>query len=476
MQPFAVPRKPAHLVDLVGELSSVPAFLQSKEAEIWLCMAVANIRAMYCGHEEIAWLLGVEPRVLNEEELPSSAPATLCGSNLQDIGFLPRGAICSIHACREAEYLNESTCVLHADLNVGARHASVLVMEKREIFDGPLLGPPMMIARESLIYLSPPTSASNEAIAGRCEDDDSTLDGPPPPRLPSEFLGSLWVDPSLLPMHLRSKEARCWLAGVVGRLLDSRGCGHEEICHVLGLPCCGRSESPLGSAVPPSLRRAMYGCTLDHLGFVPASARCIVEGCHSREDLNGRLGVVAEACPQSTAQVSLDLLGPEGVLRVHRQHLRLLAPRGLELHYPEADVPDSMPPSEDSVSLGHSMPPGSATPSGSAGSRAHIDVDELCYEPPEPSAGATGDVDSFDWIFLGCASVRTIPAQYGIPGCERSIPAAAYSVCTSPCENLEEKDGCGAMNTMTYSESQKISADREEGYHPCFSSANDWND
>lgn len=463
MAPSAQESVQVHLEDLVGELKSLPEFLQSKEAEIWLCKAVANIRLKQCGREEIAWLLGVQQSVLNEEVLPSSADESLLGASLLDIGFLPRGAGCKIHGCRSSDHLNGHKCVLRHDLTDGASHASVLVeVPAVTIADGKpqrKAGRPLMIARKNLEYSSLPTPKDGSIINGQAgselrrlsfedDDDDEEFEDPPPPRLPGELLGEAWEDATVLPEHLRSQEALCWLAVVVGRLVDSKKCGREEISHLLGLPSASNCEGFGGAAVPSSLTPGMYGMSLEDLGYVPASLRCIVENCNSRWDLNGNEAIVVDGCPDGRTHVMVDVLAiaEPSVLQIHRKNLRLIGPHGML----EEDV--CKPHSGAPVSSPRQLIPGDAA-SG-----------ELSPGTPRTSMPTSPYVRA-DMKRSGEEAVGLNPLNWILAGCRSSLPTA-YHMC-STCGSRDEMEAYTGMNGMSYPPHLKITADMEEGdVHP----------
>jgi len=327
---MAVPCSPSsapvleQVSDMVQEMNGLPDFLQSLAAEKWLCEAAAQLRYKGCGIEEIAWILGIPVKVLNDA-LPSSASPEFVGTNLLDLGFLPRGAGCMIANSRSAAYLNGRKCTLVMDCADGVEHAHVLV----EGGPGEEMGQedaakPIMIARKNLTFAAEPAKTGMDGWPSvnlvPSENDNYVV----PEEFKLELLGDVVLG------LFQSSEAELWLATVVAKIVQTKQTGQEELGYILGLPEPGSSAGFGGTKVPRTIVPENFGEMLEELGFVPKGSRCVVEGSRSCAHLNGRVCTLKEACLDSTMHAQIFLGPDEGQLQIHRKNLRLLDPTTLK--------------------------------------------------------------------------------------------------------------------------------------------------
>lgn len=388
------------LEDVLQELTGVPDFLQGKEAERWLCGVMAHLRMKNCGREELAWLLNLPLESINED-IPSSGSKELLGFDLLSIGFLPRGAGCSIRDCRTLSFLNGRKCTLCRDCTDEASHAFVLVEGgPGEQFGQEDLGKPILIARKNLTYIVVPTEASQEGCPSL--DLYSGEDQPEPEFGPLEFLGDQWFDNAdERPSFLMPAEA--WLTRVVGNLVTSKGIGREELGYILSLPKKGSSQGFGGAVVPSSITPDCYDKMLEELGFIPSSLYCLVLNSNSYAHFNGRHCYLTEPCPEGATHAAVNLDGEE--LRIHRKNLKLIREEDANVQRTAAPLvsaepkDDSKPPplavQQESTSVSE-LVPGCVPQNGSA---------------PLAGNGASGDLGWFHWLLSCGACARQEPAK-----------------------------------------------------------------
>lgn len=394
--------------DLLEEFSCLPDYLhETKEASTWLCQVVKRIRLKQCGREEIAWMLGFPDKALSER-LPSSADAGIVGCSLLDVGFLPRGAGCMIQGSKSAAYLNGRKCTLAKDLKDGIdQHALVIVEggtgEERSDSQEDLRKT-IMLARKNLEFASPPDMVEDDGFPSLSLAPEEEKDGETH-WAPSTTLGEVWHEPSTLPPYLQSADALIWLTGVVGRLVQSKACGREELAHLLDVNASS-GEGFGGPDVPKSLTSEHYGSLLDSLGFVPEGSPCQVEGCRSQAHLNSKVGKLCKACPegQEYATVELDVVGQ---LQLHRKNLRFLgaqngaeagAGAGTENAAQSVAEPSAAPgAAQTAAPAGNTLAPSSAA-EGAAGDVGVLPSRRAEPEKQEAEKDSSGDAWSW-WPF-----------------------------------------------------------------------------
>jgi len=141
---------------------------------------------------------------------------------------------------------------------------------------------------------------------------------------PSAMLGEAWEDPSALPQHLQGAEALVWLSALVGRLVESKSSGREEMCYLLDLPAPSFPRGFGGAGVPLSITPEQAGALFEELTFVPDGTTCHIEGCNTNAHLNGKVGTLSAFCPDGQQYAKVNL-GELGELQLHRKNLRLPA-------------------------------------------------------------------------------------------------------------------------------------------------------
>lgn len=326
-----------YLEDVIAELSGLPEFLHEKDAERWFGQVVSQLRLKNCGREELAWLFGLPLAVLNDA-LPSSAAEELIGTDLLSIGFLPRGSGCIFDGSTSKPFLNGRKCTICTTLVDSAAHVNMLM--EGGIGDTPGSVDPsktILLARKNLTFVQPPEEERPPDVSSMITHAPAgSSSGFPPLSLAGNqveeepawdargLLGESWFDaPSKRPAFLRSPDAEQWLAALVGRLVTAKSVGREELHHFLG-SLDATSQVFGGSLVPPSLTEDSLNVMLDELGFIPATALCVVEGSNSFAHLNGRDGRLLECCPDGATHAKLQPNGEDAPLQIHRKNLRLL--------------------------------------------------------------------------------------------------------------------------------------------------------
>lgn len=329
---------------------TVPAFLQeTPEASAWFEAFAQRLRNMRCEREEIAWVLGVRQHHISEA-VPSSCDAEAFRHLLlSQMTFVPQGSGCIIKDLSGKPYLNGRRATICRDLQVNCPHAVLLVeggiKEKSDAGDR---SKTVMIARTNLQFAAPAKECtmangfpslhvltmSKIAALDKAGADASR---PSAKYKPQELLGSNL--PKAWPKFLQDPPAQQWLAGVVGRLVDSRHCCHDELVFLLGAPLAAAAAREAASSSTglggPHLRSwpasEQVGNMLDSLDFVPTYAVVMVQDSE-REELNGRLGEVREPCPPGQLEVRLGMAHDSEDVRLPRKHLRLLPGPGSALN------------------------------------------------------------------------------------------------------------------------------------------------
>lgn len=432
-----------HLEDVLEELNSLPDFLhRSKEAERWLCQVIANVRQKNCGREEIAFLFGFPVSALNEA-LPSSADPVLIGEMLTDINFVPAGAGCMAEGCRSLAHLNGRKCTVCKDVTEEAGYALVIVdgCPGTEVE----MGTTILIATKNLRFSCPPWEADGQgwpplglASLEAMAEAEAKL---PCPTLPSsqEVLGPT----PEVPEHLQSPEALSWIATVVGRLVVYKGCGREELCHLLAWPT---TTFAWGSAVLPSVTEEHVGQLLDELKYLPEGLGCTMEGSNSFAHLNGKSGFLVRPCCDGQEHAAISGLDAEEML-VHRKNLRLTAlvgqvsptivnaPTGAAAF--AADLPISAPPAAQAEEISRSA------------------VAALKAGEPMSSQESSGQASSFAWLFGCCASTTAMKPERmpmsnagGQPMVPVSAPAAVAPVPFAPANASTVADELGKLAAL----------------------------
>jgi len=215
--------------------------------------------------------------------------------------------------------------VLCQDLRDAVTHALVLVDGGIEEQLG--AGDPsktIQIARKNLEFVAGPNECKGTEWpsldvlpAGACPSTEADLSKGDHAQ---DVFGKGAASGALLPAHLQGPEAKEWLASAVRRLVDSKGCGQQELAYLLDL---GDVDSIWGETTPLSLEAYHVGMMLDELSFVPADRICMVQGCKSRADLNGCFVKLVGPCPDGQTHSSVSVFQSGEELQLHRKNMRL---------------------------------------------------------------------------------------------------------------------------------------------------------
>lgn len=269
---------------------------------------------------------------------------------------------------------------------------------------------PMMIARKNLEF-------------ARCPSEDNTAGWPPlslaaiQEDVPVDFnsremMGEEWVNkPTQRPEFLRSDAGEKWIAQIVGRLVNSKSAGREELAYLLDFK--GSSGGFGGAGIKASITDEDYNQLLEDLYFVPPGLRCVVEGSNSYAHLNGRSGPLVESVPDGVQHCLINLGQEEGEMRIHRKNLRLLNPSAPPPAAPVAAAPAAAAPAP-TIQLPAGAVEGGAAPTVAAAQDdilLQVGAGEAVAPPTQAGAAVAGvEPQAVPATVAGQDSAAALPA------------------------------------------------------------------